>query len=175
MGALILVGVVCTGGIASATLVFFKSDAVYTWSNSGAVISGQYSALSPAEITINAEALSTFTITATATNDSDVIWTGYILTLNPAEPATFVTGTGGSTKFKTVEYVDPWTIRFLAPESIGYGGVVTLQFDIKIPEPGPYKFTLSQNPIPEPATVLFLSLGTLAVMSVHKKKKHNLA
>jgi len=167
--ALIFVGVVCAGGVASAGLVSFKSSSVSTWSPSGAVISEQLLALAPTTVTVSAEAKSTFTITATVTNDSNITWTGYVLTLNPAEQATFVTDTGGSTKFKTVQHIDSWTIKFLAPEAVGHGGVVTLQCDIKIPDPGPYTFTLTQNPIPEPATALFLGLGALAAMSVRKK------
>jgi hypothetical protein len=112
---------------------------------------------------------SEFTVTMTATNQSGITWTGYTLTLDPSQQASFVEGIAGSTRFKTVEYPDVWTITFLAPEAVPHGGVVTLWFDISIPEPGPYTFTLTQNPIPEPATALFLGFGALALLSARKR------
>jgi len=114
------------------------------------------------------ETSTTFVITTT--NNTYFTWTGYVLTLDPTKLAAFVQANAGSTKFKTVEYVDPWTIRFKAPEEVPHGGVVTIQFDVTSPESGPYELSLTQSPIPEPATAAFLGLGTLAVLAARRKK-----
>jgi hypothetical protein len=153
---------------AQAELVSFDSDAVSTWSPSGAVISQGISSLTVADVTITAEAESTFTITTTATNESDVTWTGYILSLDPQGDATFVEGTAGSTKFETAEYPDPWTIEFWAPKAVLPGQVVTLQFEINIPDSVPYTFTLTARPIPEPTTIAILGLGCLFLLRKRK-------
>ncbi len=157
--------VVCLSGLAQGMLVDFSTDAVSSWSPSGAVISQAFSSLAPAGITMNAEAHSTFTITTTTTNETGFDWTGYLLTLNPAQAATFVPASAGSTKFHTVQYPDAWTILFEAPLTVGQGQVVTLQFDVDIPDGASYMFTLTQTPIPEPATIALLGLGTLALLT----------
>ncbi len=165
----ILVGLVAFfSSAAQAGLVSFDSDAVSTWSPSGAVVSQGLSSLTVADVTITAEAESTFTITTTATNESDVAWTGYILSLDPQGDATFVEGTAGSTKFETAEYPDLWTIEFWAPKAVLPGQVVTLQFEINIPDSAPYTFTLSQQPIPEPTTIAILGLGSLFLLRKRK-------
>ncbi len=165
----ILVGlVVFFSSAAQAELVSFHSDAVSTWSPSGAVVTQGFSSFTVANVTITAEAESTFTITTTATNESDVAWTGYILSLDPQGDATFVEGTAGSTKFETVEYPDLWTIEFWAPKVVLPGQVVTLQFEITIPDSGPYTFTLSQQPVPEPSTIAILGLGSLFLLRKRK-------
>ena len=168
----ILVGLVAFfSSAAQAGLVSFHSDAVSTWSPSGAVVSQGFSSLTVAGVTITAEAESTFTITTTATNESEFTWTGYILSLDRQGDATFVGGTAGSTKFETVEYPDPWTIEFWAPKAVPPGQVVTLQFEISIPDSVPYTFTLKQQPIPEPTTIAILSLGILFLFIKRKDVK----
>jgi hypothetical protein len=163
--AFILVGlVIFFNSAAQAGLVSFYSDAVSTWSPSSAVLTQGISSLAGADIIITAEAKSTFTITTTATNESGFTWTGYILSLDRQGDATFVEGTAGSTKFETVEYPDLWTVEFWAPKEVLPGQVVTLQFDINIPDSGPYTFTLAQNPIPEPMTIAILGLGSLYLL-----------
>jgi len=125
----------------------------------------------PAELTVNSEAGLSLTITTTVTNDSSIIWTGYILTLDPAGAATFVEGTAGSTKFGTVVYPDPYTIEFWQPEPVLPGQAVTLQFGINISGPAPHTFSLTQNPIPEPATAVLLCLGALALLARRRRKR----
>jgi hypothetical protein len=155
----LVVVVALLSGIAQAKLISFDSDATCsTWSPNGAVISQSVSD-GPVEVKMNAEAGSTFTITNTATNETTFTWTGYILELDPAENATFIGGSAGSTKFNTVNYPDAWTIVFEAPDVVEIGQVVTLQFDIEIPDGAPYKISLTQYPVPEPATVALLGLG----------------
>ena len=165
----ILVGLVAFfSSAAQAELVSFHSDAVSTWSPSGAVVTQGLSSLAVADVSITAEAKSTFTITTTATNESGFTWTGYIISLDPQGDATFVEGTAGSTKFETVEYPDPWTVEFWAPKAVLPGQVVTLQFEISIPDSVPYTFTLSQQPIPEPTTIAILGLGCLFLLRKRK-------
>jgi hypothetical protein len=166
MLAFILVGLVALlGSAAQAGLVSFDSDAEdSSWSPSGAIITQDIASLAGVDITITAEAKSTFTITTTTTNESGFTWTGYILTLDKQGNATFVEGTAGSTKFQTVGYPDPWTIEFWAPKPVLPGQVVTLQFDINIPDSGPSTFTLAQQPIPEPTTIAILGLGSLFLL-----------
>ena len=162
---IVLVGVVVFAGVASAALVSLNSEAVSASSGGGAAIS----AFGASEVVASIEGHSEFTVTMTATNQSGMTWTGYTLTLDPSEQASFVEGIAGSTRFKTVTYPNAWTITFLAPDAVPQGGVVTLWFDISIPEPGPYTFTLTQKPIPEPATVLFVGFGALALMSARRR------
>ncbi|MHC4597246.1 MAG: PEP-CTERM sorting domain-containing protein [Planctomycetota bacterium] len=165
----ILVGLVAFfSSAAQAELVSFDSNAVSSWSPSGAVVSQGISSLTVTEVTITAEAESTFTLTTTATNESGYTWTGYILSLDPQGDATFVEGTAGSTKFGTVVYPDPWTIEFWAPKAVPPGQVVTLQFEISIPDSGPYTFTLTAQPIPEPTTIAILGLGSLFLLRKRK-------
>jgi len=157
------------GSAAQAVLISFDSDAEdFSWSPSGAIITLDITSLAGVDINITAEAKSTFTITTTTTNESGFTWTGYILSLDKQGAATFVEGTAGSTKFQTVKYPDPWSIEFWAPEEVLPGQVVTLRFDINIPDIGPMTFTLAQQPIPEPTTIAILGLGSLFLLRKRK-------
>ena len=157
---MLVVGVLSLNSPAEAVLVNFVADGIYNWSPSGVVMTQSISG-GAVGVTMSAEAHSTFTITTTATNESDITWTGYVLTLDPAGSATFVDGSAGSTKFNTKLYPDPYTIEFWEPDVVLPTQVVTLQFDVSIPDDGTYTFTLTQNPIPEPASILLLGLGGL--------------
>ncbi|MBN2270932.1 MAG: PEP-CTERM sorting domain-containing protein [Sedimentisphaerales bacterium] len=160
--------VVLFNSMAHGELVSFVTDEVSSWSPSGAVISLGLPSVRPTDVTIQAESHSTFTITSTVTNETSVTWIGYEVTLDPTEAATFVPGWAGSTRFLTVNQIDDWTIRFLAPNDVPPGELVTLQFKIDIPDDGPYTFSLTQHPIPEPATVALLGLGGLALVMARK-------
>ncbi|MBN2138035.1 MAG: PEP-CTERM sorting domain-containing protein [Sedimentisphaerales bacterium] len=150
-------------GMAHGMLVSFVADTPATWTPSGAVIQQELTSPAPATVTITAESHSIFSISSTTTNNTAFTWTACLLTLDPAEAATFVSGSGQSTDFHTVTDIDAWTIRFDAPFEVPPLEVVTFEVQIDIPDSGPYTFTLTQTPIPEPATIALLGLGTLAL------------
>lgn len=163
--------VVFFSGAAQAELVSFSSDVTYSWSPGGAVVMQGIPTLAyPSVITINAQANSTFTVNLTVINQSGFTWTGYILTLDPLSYATFVGGTAGCTKFGTVDYTDPCTLKFWAPEEVLPTKAVGLQFDIDIPGGSPHTFELTQQPIPEPATVALLGLGAVVLLTRRKRQ-----
>ncbi len=151
--------------VAEEKLVSFSSDIVSTWSPNGAEFTQSIYSLAPVTITMSAEAQSTFNITTTTTNQT---WTGYILFLEPQSDATFVEGTAESTKSNTVPYPNAWTIEFRAPQEVLPGGVVTLEFDLSIPDDEIYTFALTQQPIPEPTTIVILGLGSLYLLRKRK-------
>lgn len=164
----VIVVVVLSNSMAQGGLVSFVTDEVSSWSPSGAIISLGVPSFRPANVTVQAESHSTFTITSTVTNETPVTWIGYEVTLDPTGAATFVLGSAGSTKFATVSQIDDWTIQFWAPQEVLPNQVVTLQFDILIPDSGSYTFSLTQHPIPEPATVALLGLGAMALVMAKK-------
>jgi len=147
-----------------ARLVSFEADTLSSWSPSGAVVTQSIGSARLGTVTMSAESQSKFTLTSTVTNETSFIWTGYLLSLNPAESASFANGSAGSTKFGTVLYPDKWHVEFRSPQEVAPGQVVTMQFDIVIPDDGSYTFTLTQTPIPEPATLALLGLGALACL-----------
>ena len=165
---MLVVGVVFLGSTAQSALVSFVSDGASNWSPSGVVMLQSVSG-GPVGVTMTAEAHSTFTINTTTTNESGITWTGYVLSLDPLGDATFVDGSAGSTKFNTALYPDPHTIEFWEPQVVLPGQVVALQFDVSIPDDGTYTFTLTQNPIPEPASILLLGLGGLLLRRKFRK------
>ncbi len=107
-----------------------------------------------------------FTVIKTITNTSGVDWTGYILTLSGGAMPTFVLGSAGSGggKLKNVAYIDPETIVFYGPNPVKHGEVLTLQFDINIPTAGLFDFTLTQNPVPEPVSIVLFGIGGLGLL-----------
>jgi hypothetical protein len=170
MVAFTLVGVVLfVSSAAYGDLVSFSADAVASWCDAWAVVSQGISTIAPVQLHMTALANSTFTITTTTTNETTFTWTSYILTLDPQGDATFVQQNAGSTKFKTVDYVSLYRIDFLAPDEVLPGQVVTLQFDVDVPDGVPSTISLTQNPIPEPATAALLGLGGLALLIRRRK------
>lgn len=168
---MLVVGVVFLSSAAQGVLVSFESDALSSWSPSGVVMTQAIANGGPVGVTMTAEAHSTFTINTTTTNESGITWTGYVLSLDPLGSATFVDGSAGSTKFDTALYPDDWTIEFWEPQAVLPGQVVALQFDVSIPDDGTYTFTLTQNPIPEPTTILLLGFGGALLLRKRPRNK----
>lgn len=101
-----------------------------------------------------------FTVTKTVTNSSAITWTSYELTLSPTGP--LFTGTPSSDVFSSAVISDgglkiTYSGGWLAP-----GDTVNLNFSILVSSTGMFSVCLTQNPIPEPATIAMLSLGALA-------------
>ena len=102
----------------------------------------------------------TFHVTKTVTNSSGYTWTSYELLLG-AGSATFV-GTPFTDKFGTAVISNAGLkITYSSPLVVLPGQTVVLDFDINVPSTGSFGFCLTQNPIPEPATLAILGLGGL--------------
>ena len=105
-------------------------------------------------------------------NNTDDIWTSYILTLG--EIGGNGTGSGGglaefvldpaptSTVFQNVSLLDSHQIIFTAPNTVMGGQTFSFDFSILIPSDN-INFSLGQTPVPEPLTVALLGLGGLCI------------
>jgi hypothetical protein len=104
-----------------------------------------------------------FTVVKTITNTSCITWTGYNVTLSGSAVPTFIPGSAGSTNFSHVEYPHAAALVF-SGGAVAPGQLLTLQFGINVPTCGLFDFTLTQAPVPEPATLSLLSLGGLTLL-----------
>lgn len=110
-----------------------------------------------------------FHVTKQVENNSGVAWTAYDLALSGGS-ATF-SGTPTSDIFTSAELLSPTLIHF-SEGTVHQGNVVRLDFDISVPMSGLFSFTLTQVPIPEPATLAFLGGGGMLVVAARMRRRH---
>jgi len=113
-----------------------------------------------------------FTVVKTIQNTSGINWTSYILSLAGGTGATFVNGSAsaGGNKLQTVNYLHDAAIEFSGANPVADGEFLTLSFNINVPTEGLFNFTLTQEPVPEPATIGLLSLGSLVLFRRRQAK-----
>lgn len=101
-------------------------------------------------------------------NTTGFEWIGYNVDLDPGGTATF-TGTASSDVFTYDAGASSATsLVFTPPSTVPSGSSMTINFDILVPDEGPFGFTLTQTPIliPEPGTLLMGLLAAAAGSAV---------
>jgi hypothetical protein len=129
-------------------------------------------AIGPDQVTMSGstDADPVFHVTKTVTNSSTETWTGYILTLGSyfAGDAGFV-GSPDTDVFSLVS-VSPTEVVF-GGATLAPGETVVMDFDIDVTSIGGFGFTMTQNPVPEPATVALLGLGGLLFGAAMRRRR----
>lgn len=136
----------------------------YNYTDSLLTITELIAVVAPDDIVMSGETDSDpiFTVVKTVENNSGVDWTGYELVLSGSSNPTFVPDTAGAGggKLGIVDYLDSQTIVFSGLNPVLNGETLSFQVDVQIPTEGLFDFTLSQQPIPEPATLSLLAVGS---------------
>jgi hypothetical protein len=94
------------------------------------------------------------------TNSSTVAWTSYELTLSATGPV--FTGTPSSDLFSSAVISNGGLKITFSGGVVNPGDEVLLNFRTLVSSTGTFSVCLTQNPIPEPATIALLSIGALA-------------
>jgi hypothetical protein len=100
----------------------------------------------------------TFTVIKIIENDSGITWTSYILTLFGGGGAIFIKGSASASgnKLQTVHYLHTAATKFTGLKPVAPSEFLTLSFNINVPTTGLFNSTLTQEPVPEPATMSLL-------------------
>jgi PEP-CTERM motif len=111
----------------------------------------------------------TFLVSETVTNSSGVAWTGYRLVLSGDPAVTFVPPASSDTFGSAV--VTPYEIDYTAPSSVPSGTSVNLAFQINVANPGLFSWTMTQQPLPEPATVALMGIGGVGLLMMRRRSR----
>jgi hypothetical protein len=106
----------------------------------------------------------TFHVTETVTNNSGLSWTAYELILSESGASFDYSNAPTSSRFQNFNEDSTTSFTFYSPNEVPNGTNVTFDFDISVPLSGLFSFTLTQQPIPEPATIALLGLCALSLL-----------
>jgi len=109
-------------------------------------------------------------VVKTVTNGSCFDWTGYQVEISGSEGVSYVPDSAYSSVFNDISEEGGILTFFNGIVSIG--GMADIQFQVEIPC-GLFDFSMTQTPIPEPATIGLLSIGMLFLRSrsISKRKE----